>query len=147
MNARFDSPTSNRGFSKIEREEKELLMITLEDLKRQGGLTLSQAAALIGSFTGRKPSVSTCWRWMDKGVRGVKLDSVRIGNTLYTTDHAIRTFVTTQSSDMTKERVEVTHTMQEMQQPPKAVMSGSLATAKQHLDKVVCGGSSRKQHA
>jgi hypothetical protein len=145
MNARFDSPTSNRGFSKIEREEKELLMITLEDLKRQGGLTLSQAAALIGSFTGRKPSVSTCWRWMDKGVRGVKLDSVRIGSTLYTTNGAIRMFITTQSANMGQERVEVTQTSQAIQQQPKAVMSGSLAAAKQHLDEVVCGGSSHKQ--
>jgi hypothetical protein len=144
MNARFDSPTSNRGFSKIEREEKELLMITLEDLKRQGGLTLSQAAALIGSFTGRKPSVSTCWRWMDKGVRGVKLDSVRIGSTLYTTNGAIRMFITTQSANMGQERVEVTQTSQAIQQKPKAVMSGSLAAAKQHLDEVVCGGSSHK---
>ena len=42
-----DYPIGVKEFDKIEKEGKELILITFEDLKQQRVLTLSQAAALI----------------------------------------------------------------------------------------------------
>ena len=112
-------------------------MITFEDLKRQRVLSLSQAAALIGNYLGRKPSISTCWRWTLKGVRGSKLESIRIGGKTYTTETAIRTFITTLSTDMESVEPSVTETACAPQSSSQAVTSESVSLAKQHLDQVL----------
>ena len=131
-----DYPIGVKEFDKIEREEKELLLITFEDLKQQRVLTLSQAAALIGNYLGRKPSISTCWRWTLKGVRGSKLESIRVGGKVYTTEPAIRTFITTLSTDITPEVVNVTQTPPKEPAGLQAVVSDGLQLAKKHLDDV-----------
>ena len=112
-------------------------MITLEELKRQRVLTLSQAAALIGNYLGRKPSISTCWRWALKGVRGSKLESIRVGGKVYTTEPAIRTFITTLSTDTKFVEPEVTDTVCTPLSSLQAVDSESACLAKQHLDQVL----------
>ncbi len=60
-------------------------------------LTISQAAK---TAPGR-PSVSTCWRWAMKGVRGVKLESYVRGGRRFTTADALQRFIyrTTAASD------------------------------------------------
>lgn len=45
------------------------------------------------SSSGRGLNFSTIWRWSLRGVRGVKLDTVRIGSTLCTSEAAIVRFV------------------------------------------------------
>ena len=112
-------------------------MITFEDLKRQRVLSLSQAATLIGNYLGRKPSISTCWRWTLKGVRGSKLESIRIGGKTYTTETAIRTFITTLSTDMEPVEPSITETACVPQSSSQAVVSESISVAKQHLDQVL----------
>jgi hypothetical protein len=131
-----DYPIGVKEFDKIEREEKELLLITFEDLKQQRVLTLSQAAALIGNYLGRKPSISTCWRWTLKGVRGSKLESIRVGGKVYTTEPAIRTFITTLSTDITPEAIKATQTSPKESAALQAVVSDGLLLAKKHLDDV-----------
>ena len=132
-----DYPIGVKEFDKIEKEGKELLLITFEDLKQQRVLTLSQAAALIGNYLGRKPSISTCWRWTLKGVRGSKLESIRVGGKVYTTEPAIRTFITTLSTDTKSVEPEVTETICTPQTSAQAVDSESAFLAKQHLDQVL----------
>ena len=61
-------------------------------------LTLTEVAVLIGSQTGRRPSSSTCWRWALKGVRGKKLEVIRVGGTLYTTWGSVQAFLNDQPS-------------------------------------------------
>jgi hypothetical protein len=69
-------------------------MIAIEELKRERPLSLTEAAALIGDYVGRRPSTSTCCRWALKGVRGgVKLETTRVGGTVFTTESAIREFI------------------------------------------------------
>lgn len=41
---------------------------------------------------GRKPSFSTVWRWALHGVRGVKLETLRVGSTLCTSREALQRF-------------------------------------------------------
>ncbi len=68
-------------------------MIELTDLDPDSALTLTQAAALIGSHTGRRPSASTCWRWALRGIRGKKLEVIRIGGLYYTTRGMVEAFL------------------------------------------------------
>ena len=112
-------------------------MIKIEDLKRQRILTLRQAAVLIGHYTGWKPSVSTCWRWALKGVRGSKLPAVRIGGKVYTTEFAVISFLVTLSTDMKSVKPEVTETTSPPQDSSLATASESLLQAKQHLEQVL----------
>ena len=112
-------------------------MIKIEDLKRQRILTLRQAAVLIGRYTGWKPSVSTCWRWALKGVRGSKLPAVRIGGKVYTTEFAVTSFLVTLSTDMKSVKPEVTETTSPPQDSSLATASESLLQAKQHLEQVL----------
>jgi hypothetical protein len=56
-------------------------------------LTPAQAASLRPSGRrGRPTHPSTIYRWMKFGVRGVRLDSVRIGGSLYTSREAFQRF-------------------------------------------------------
>ena len=112
-------------------------MITLEELRRQRILTLRQAAALIGHYTGWRPSVSTCWRWALKGVRGSKLAAVRIGGKVYTTEPAVISFIATLSTDMKSVKPEVTETACPPQDSSHATASESLLQARQHLEQVL----------
>ena len=57
-------------------------------------LTLSQAAKRLPHLRGDRPvAPSTVWRWAQSGVRGVKLETVRIGNTMCTSVEALSRFL------------------------------------------------------
>jgi hypothetical protein len=49
-------------------------------------LTLSQAARHLGLH------VSTVWRWQLRGVRGVRLETILLGGTRYTSHEALERF-------------------------------------------------------
>ena len=55
-------------------------------------LSLNEAARACPSVDGKKPHCSTLWRWMQKGVRGVRLEHVKIGRRIVTTRHSLETF-------------------------------------------------------
>lgn len=40
-----------------------------------------------------RPSASTVWRWVTKGVRGIRLESTRLGGFNYVSDEALQTFL------------------------------------------------------
>jgi hypothetical protein len=46
---------------------------------------------------GRKVHVSACYRWIRRGVRGAKLEAVRIGGTTYTSLEALQRFADCQN--------------------------------------------------
>lgn len=55
-------------------------------------LTFSEAASACPKVRGRRPSTVTLWRWATEGRRGIKLESVRIGRHMLTTETALNTF-------------------------------------------------------
>lgn len=60
------------------------------DLLSEDALSLPQAARELPG----NPDPSTLWRWASRGVRGVKLETVRIGaGRIYTTRQALTRFV------------------------------------------------------
>lgn len=52
-------------------------------------LSLPQAAK---ELPGR-PDASTLWRWSQRGVRGVRLETFKIGSRLFTTRQALTRFI------------------------------------------------------
>lgn len=56
-------------------------------------LTLAEAAKLVSKRRGnRRTHVSTIWRWCLKGVRGVLLEKIKIGDTWHTSREALARF-------------------------------------------------------
>jgi len=57
-------------------------------------ITLSQAARLLPRLRGdRTVHVSTLYRWIKRGIRGVRLEAAKIGRTSVTSREAIQRFV------------------------------------------------------
>jgi hypothetical protein len=64
------------------------------DLTREKPMTLDEAAATLPGF-GKMKTICyrTVWRWAAKGLRGVKLETVCVGNQRYTTREAVQRFI------------------------------------------------------
>lgn len=59
--------------------------------------------AKIPSHVPGRPHSATCWRWIQRGCRGVKLETVLVGGRRFTSTLALQTFVerTTAAADGT----------------------------------------------
>ena len=55
-------------------------------------LTFSEAASRLPRFHGRKVHTSTLWRWARKGVKGVRLETRRLGGRFVTSLEALERF-------------------------------------------------------
>lgn len=63
------------------------------DLAHEEPLTLAEAARRLPRLRGdRKVHVSTLYRWVSRGLRGVRLEAVRLGRTLVTSQEALQRF-------------------------------------------------------
>ncbi|HUT58122.1 MAG TPA: DUF1580 domain-containing protein [Phycisphaerae bacterium] len=57
-------------------------------------ITLAEAARHLPRIDGRKVSVCTLWRWARRGLRGARLEYVRVGRRVCTTREALMRFFT-----------------------------------------------------
>lgn len=57
--------------------------------------TLNDAAKLLPRVGTKKIHTSTLWRWCKKGLRGTKLEYLRVGSKIVTTHEAMQRFFTT----------------------------------------------------
>ena len=57
-------------------------------------LTLSAAARSLPGRSGRGVHVSTIWRWSQRGIRGVRLETILVGGTRHTSREALQRFFT-----------------------------------------------------
>jgi hypothetical protein len=70
-------------------EERIMIDINNEEL-----LLLRDAAAILPRRRrGRKPNVSTLWRWVKRGHRGTRLEAVAVGGSLCTSREALQRFM------------------------------------------------------
>ena len=60
-------------------------------------LTLQDARSEIKQVTGRRPDKTTLYRWCLRGVGGVRLEHVRLGNRILTSRQAITRFIAARS--------------------------------------------------
>lgn len=82
-------------------------------------LSLTDAVFFV---TGRRPNLSTSWRWSTKGCRGIRLETVIVGGKRLTTIEMVRAFVraTTDARNATYETQFVAPTSQRQKQMEKA---------------------------
>jgi hypothetical protein len=62
------------------------------DLLVESTIPLKEAANVLPRRNGKRINFSTLWRWSMRGVRGVKLETLRIGGTLATSHEALQRF-------------------------------------------------------
>ena len=63
------------------------------DLAVEHVVSLTEAAThLPRRRTGKRPHVATLYRWAARGMRGVKLETIRVGGTLCTSLEALQRF-------------------------------------------------------
>jgi len=65
-----------------------MIDVSTEDLT-----TLAIATGLVPGRSGRGVAMATIWRWVLRGVRGVRLESILIGGTRYTSRQALARFI------------------------------------------------------
>ena len=63
------------------------------DLDRERLMSLNAAADLLSQLLGPRIAYKTAYNWSRCGIKKVKLDSVRIGESLFTTREAVIRFV------------------------------------------------------
>jgi hypothetical protein len=56
-------------------------------------VTLTEATKILPPLNGRRPAISTLWRWCRKGLRGVHLEYIRVGRNIATSREALGRFV------------------------------------------------------
>ena len=62
------------------------------DLQREELLTLTEASKALPAVDGKRPHISTLWRWCRVGLGGVKLEYVRLGRRICTSRQALGRF-------------------------------------------------------
>ena len=62
------------------------------DLRNEKLLSLTDAARAVPAIDGRRPHTSTIWRWCRRGIRGIRLEYLRLGHRVVTSEAAIGRF-------------------------------------------------------
>ena len=62
------------------------------DLQAEELLSLTDAAKALPPIDGKRPHVSTIWRWVRRSVRGIRLEHVRLGHRVCTSQEALARF-------------------------------------------------------
>ncbi len=62
------------------------------DFNEEELLTMSQASKVCPKVDGKPPHCGSIWRWARKGIRGIRLEHVRIGNRVCTSLDALNRF-------------------------------------------------------
>lgn len=70
--------------------------------------------------TGRRVHISAVYRWIQRGVRGVQLETIRIGGTSYTSIEALQRFADRQSQPAATEPVTPTAVVRRRQREIEA---------------------------
>ena len=62
------------------------------NIRNEQLLSLSDASRALPPIDGKRPHVSTLWRWCKRGIRGVRLEYVRLGHRICTSREALGRF-------------------------------------------------------
>ena len=65
---------------------------TNSPLNREELIGLNELAGRLPQINGRRPSVSTLWRWCLKGIGGIRLEHIRRGRVIATSVEAVSRF-------------------------------------------------------
>ena len=54
------------------------------DIHNETVLSLTEATKVLSRLNGKRSAISTRWRWCRKGLRGVRLEYIRLGRSIAT---------------------------------------------------------------
>ncbi len=77
---------------------------TAIDLTTETIVSLTDATKSLPLIDGKRPHPSTIWRWITRGVRGVRLAHARLGNRIVTSVEALNRFANELAEQDTRER-------------------------------------------
>lgn len=72
------------------------------DTFKQTIISIDDAANHVGKISGKKRNRSVIHRWINRGVSGVKLDAIRIGGEIFTSQEAVNDFLNRSREARTK---------------------------------------------
>jgi hypothetical protein len=64
-------------------------------------VSLTEATKTLPRVNGKRPAISTLWRWCRKGLRGVRLEYIRVGRNIATSREALNRFFEALAQDDT----------------------------------------------
>ncbi|HWB11540.1 MAG TPA: DUF1580 domain-containing protein [Pirellulales bacterium] len=73
------------------------------DIGTETPLSLTEAA----KFAPGRPHLATVWRWCQRGVRGIKLETIVVGGRRFTTVEALERFITRTTAAANREPASV----------------------------------------
>lgn len=62
------------------------------DINNENIVSLTEATKILPTLNGRRPAISTLWRWCRRGLRGVQLEYIRVGRNIATSREALNRF-------------------------------------------------------
>jgi transposase len=67
-------------------------VVVMIDINAEQLVPLREVPQFLPRRAGRKVHISTVYRWTQRGVRGIQLESVRVGGSTYTSREAMQRF-------------------------------------------------------
>lgn len=68
------------------------------DIATETVVSLTEATKILPKINGKRPAISTLWRWCRKGLRGVRLEYIRVGRNIATSREALNRFFVAQAA-------------------------------------------------
>ena len=82
---------------------------------------------------GKRIHISAVYRWVQRGIKGVRLEAIHIGGTSYTSREALQRFASPRGGVLAEKTVNYS-----------ALRRRQIEAAEKHLDAVLYGGKSRR---
>ncbi len=83
------------------------------DLLRESLISLHDIPRILPARpNGKRLHVSAIYRWVQRGIRGIRLEVVRVGGTTYTSREALQRFVQPAAAPVPVKTGNVAHTIQ-----------------------------------
>ena len=80
------------------------------DIRDENCCRLTEAAKFLPrGRSGKRVHVATLYRWSQRGIKGVKLETIRIGGTTYTSTEALQRFAERCSGSDTRREKQTPH--------------------------------------
>lgn len=108
----------------------------LSQLEYERPISLEDACKYLGNVMGKRPAITTVWRWCLKGCRGVRLQSVCIGGRRYVTIPAIERFIN-RSNQPPEPPTPHVQTLSKTEAAYRAMRKAQIAAAKKKLEEML----------
>jgi len=97
-------------------------------------ITLTEATKMLPRVNGKRMNVSTTWRWCKKGLGGINLEYVRVGQKIATSSEALnRFFVSLADADKVKQFSSDVHLPRKPRRPSDLARQKSIEEADEIL--------------